>query len=376
MISDTLVAINILKAIGAEVKTDGNSITVDSSKVDNLTIPDNFVREMRSSIIFLGGMLGRFGKVRIAYPGGCELGTRPIDLHLSGLRQLGAEVTEGGELVSAEAKRLIGARIHLNFPSVGATENLMLAAVLAKGQTIISNAAKEPEIIDLQKFLRAMGAKVSGAGTDIITIDGVSIQDLHEAEHKTMPDRIVAGTYLCAAAVTGGELLLDNIIPEHLHPITSKLTETGCDIKYDGSSVYLKAPEKLNPIERLRTHPHPGFPTDAQPQFMALLAHAQGMSIVEEKLFEARNKHIPELIRMGADIVLLEDGTTSIIRGVKKLKGSNVVCKDLRGGAALIIAGLAAEGNTIVKNSSFVERGYVRIEEDLRKIGAGILHVK
>ncbi|MCL2564655.1 MAG: UDP-N-acetylglucosamine 1-carboxyvinyltransferase [Defluviitaleaceae bacterium] len=373
-ISDTFMVIKILKAIGADVKMEGTTITIDSTGADNYEVPEKYVREMRSSIIFLGSVLGRFGQVKISYPGGCELGARPIDLHLKGIRQLGANIVEEGGFIVAEAAKLKGARIDLDFPSVGATENIMLAAVLAEGRTIISNAAKEPEIVDMQNFLCAMGAKVSGAGKDTIVIDGV--KNLHDVEYTVMPDRIVAGTYLTAAAITGGELLLTNVSPSHLHPITSKLAETGCEIKTEKTRVYLKAPKELKPIERLRTHPHPGFPTDMQPQLMALLSTAKGMSIVEETVFESRNKHISELIRMGANIVLLQDGMTSVVTGVKKLQGANVICRDLRGGAALILAGLAAEGKTVVTNSVFVERGYVDIEEDLRIIGADICYVK
>ena len=375
-ISDTFMAINILKAIGAKVEQGGTTITIDTSGIDSCIIPENYVREMRSSIIFLGSMLGRFGQVEISYPGGCELGQRPIDLHLKGMRALGAVITEDGGFIYAEAAKLKGTRIDLDFPSVGATENIMLAAVLAEGQTIISNAAREPEIVDLQNFLLAMGAKISGAGTSIIVIDGVSADNLHDVQYSIMPDRIVAGTYLSAAAITGGELLLTNIIPGDIHPITSKLIETGCEIKITDSEIYLRAPKRLKAIDRLRTHPHPGFPTDMQPQFMALLSRACGVSIIEETLFESRNKHVPELIRMGADIALLSDGMTSVINGTNELKGANVECKDLRGGAALIIAGLAARGTTVVKNSVFVQRGYVRIEEDLRKIGADIWYVE
>lgn len=256
-ISDTFMVINILKALGADVKMEGEQITVDSSKADNYSVPEEYVREMRSSIIFLGSVLGRFGQVKISYPGGCELGARPIDLHLKGIRQLGADITEEGGFIIAKAKKLTGARIDLDFPSVGATENIMLAAVLAEGQTIISNAAREPEIVDLQNFLCAMGAKVSGAGTDTVVIDGV--RRLHDVEYTVMPDRIVAGTYLCAAAITGGELLLTNVMPDHMYPITSKLTETGCAIKAEGSQIYLKAPERLKRVERLRTLAHPGL---------------------------------------------------------------------------------------------------------------------
>ena len=375
-ISDTFMAIKILEGVGAKVTMENDTAIINAADVDNCEVPEKYVREMRSSIIFLGSMLARCGKVKISYPGGCPLGERPIDLHIKGMRALGATVIEEPDFIFAEAKKLIGSRIHLDLPSVGATENIMLAAVLAEGQTIISNAAKEPEIVDLQNFLLSMGAKVTGAGSDIIVIDGVDIDDLHDCEHSVMADRIVAGTYLCAAAITSGELILTNTIPEHLYPILSKLTEAGCDIQVEGSKIYLYAPNRLSAIERVRTHPHPGFPTDMQPQLMALLSTAWGVSIIEETLFESRNKHVPELNRMGADITLLSNGMTSVINGPNELRGANVECMDLRGGAALIIAGLGAKGMTVVKNSKFVERGYVKIEEDLRKIGADIWHVK
>lgn len=369
-ISDTYVAINILKAIGCEVKVDKNTITVDSRNAGNWEVPVEPVREMRSSIIFLGGILGRFKNVRISYPGGCELGARPIDLHLKGIRQLGAEIIEENGFIVCKAKKLKGARIDLDFPSVGATENIMLTAALAEGTTIIGNAAKEPEIADMQNFLNAMGANISGAGTDNIIIKGV--KSLHEVEYTVMPDRIVAGTYLVAAAITKGNILLNNVVPQHLYPITSKLIEAGCDITIEKNLIYLDAPERLKSIERLRTHPHPGFPTDMQAQFMTLLAISDGTSIVEETVFESRNKHIIELIRMGANIVLLPDGMTSVVKGVSRLNGTTVTSKDLRGGAALILAGLVATGKTIVTHSEFVERGYECIDKDLKYLGADV----
>lgn len=250
----------------------------------------------------------------------------------------------------------------------------MLCAVFAEGTTIISNAAKEPEIVDMQNFLNAMGADIKGAGTDTIRINGVN--KLHAVEYSVMPDRIVAGTYLVAAAITKGNILLNNIVPHHLYPITSKLIEAGCDIQIDGNKLYLDAPERLIALERLRTHPHPGFPTDMQAQFMTMLSVSDGTSIVEETVFESRNKHITELIRMRANIVLLQDGMTSVVKGVPRLNGSVVTAKDLRGGAALILAGLVADGKTVVRKSEFVERGYESIEKDLISLGADIRLVK
>ena len=286
------------------------------------------------------------------------------------MQKLGVDIVEEHGFIICTTKKLVGARINLDFPSVGATENIMLAAVFAKGETIISNAAKEPEIVDLEKFLNGMGAKIRGSGTATIIIEGV--KKLHKVEHKVMPDRIVAGTFLAAAALTKGDILLRNIVHEHLYPITSKLIEMGCHVKEENDTIYLKAAENLKPIEILRTNPHPGFPTDMQPQFMTLLALAKGTSIVIETVFDSRNKHICELNRMGANIILSQDGMTSVIKGVEKFTGAVVTSKDLRGGAALIIAGLSAEGETIVINSSHVERGYENIEETFRQLGGNI----
>ena len=256
-ISDTYISIEILKAMGCKVNFDGHTIIVDSSSASNCSIPEKPVREMRSSIIFLGGVLGRFRQVEISYPGGCELGARPIDLHLKALRQMGTEIREEHGFIYGRAPQIIGTRINLDFPSVGATENIMLTAVLAQGETVISNAAKEPEIIDLQNFLNQMGAKIKGAGLDTIVIQGV--KELHDVEYRVMPDRIVAGTLLVAAAITGGEIMLDNVVPEHMIPITAKLVETGCYVREWADKMYLKAPAAIKPVS-IRTHPHPGFP--------------------------------------------------------------------------------------------------------------------
>jgi len=373
-ISDTFLAIEILKSIGCKVTVSGSTITVDSSSINNFEVPEHPVREMRSSIIFLGSILSRFGKVKISYPGGCELGSRPIDLHLKGIQQLGAKIKEEFGYIICETETLIGTHINLDFPSVGATQNIMLLAVYAQGETIMSNVAKEPEIIDLQEFLNSMGAKVTGAGTDTIVIQGV--KKLRSATHKVMPDRIVAGTYLIAAAITGGEIELQGIVPKYMYPITSKLAEAGCKMLTEQNKIRLAAPTKLKAIEKIKTLPHPGFPTDMQSQFAAMLSICEGSSIIEETIFEARNKHIPELIRMGANISLLADGSTALIKGVSSLQGATVIAKDLRGGAALVLAGLIAEGKTIVENSHFIERGYEHIHSDLRTLGASIELIK
>lgn len=368
MILDSKIMVEILTAVGCKVICDGNTIHVDSSYANSYEVPEKQVKEMRSSIIFLGSMIGRFKKAIITYPGGCELGPRPIDLHLKALKQMGISINEANGFIVCEAKEILGTNINLDFPSVGATENIMLAAVLAKGRTVINNAAKEPEIVDLQNFLIAMGAKVYGAGTDKIFIDGV--EKLHEVEYSVMPDRIVAGTLLVAGAITKGEIVVNDVNPSHIYSILSKLRECGCIIVEEPNSIYLKAPNILNSVDFIRTHPYPGFPTDMQPQFMTLLTLAKGTSIIIETVFESRYKHVSELMRMGANISL--DGRTAIIKGVDHLRSANVSAMDLRGGAALILAGLAASGQTIVDNSKHIERGYESIHSQLVSLGANI----
>ena len=371
-ISDTSKSIEMLQSIGCKVRQENDTLIVDSSTANNWNVPAELVHGMRSSFIFLGGVLSRFGKCNISYPGGCNLGERSIDLHLMAIRKLGGTIIEDHGFIYCCADKLTGTRINLSKPSVGATENTMLSAVFAEGETIIDNAAREPEIQDLQAFLNGMGARVTGAGSSQIIIQGV--KKLHSVEHTVMPDRIVAGTFLTAAAITGGKLRLTQVTPEHIYPITSKLAETGCAIRMEKDSVYLEAPPKIRAAD-LITNPHPGFPTDMQPQLTVLLSLADGVSVIKETVFESRNRHIPELRRMGADISLT-DGTTFVVRGVKKLYGATVDAMDLRGGAALILAGLAAEGRTKVNDSIYVERGYEKIEESLNALGADIVYHK
>ncbi len=373
-ISDTFISIEILKAIGCAVSFSEGILEVDSKEAYNTDIPLELVSGMRSSINFMGSMLSRFSRVKLSYPGGCDLGSRPIDLHIKSLRKLGATINEEGGFLICEAKDLRGTRISLDIPSVGATENIMMAAVFAKGETRILNAAREPEVVDLQQFLVKMGAKVKGAGTDTVIIEGVN--SLHEANHRIIPDRIVAGTFLTAAAMTGGEILCKNVINEHLYPITSKLVEAGCSIMEGEHSLYLRAPKHLRAIRRITTSYHPGFPTDMQPQLTALLSVSKGISVINETVFDARNRHIPELHKMGADIYLSTDMTTFFIKGVSKLRGARVASSDLRGGAALILAGLAAEGETIVTEAKHIRRGYEKIEDRLIELGARIKYVE
>lgn len=367
-LSDVEVMSKILRAVGCDVKRENGTMTIDSSKLDNHRIPEELVREMRSSIVFLGAMLARCGETIVSYPGGCEIGPRPIDLHLKSLREMGADIEEKHGFLICTTKGLKGCDIQLDFPSVGATENIMLAAVYAEGTTTIRNAAREPEIRDLQQFINAMGGNISGAGSNTIRIDGV--KELREVEHTIIPDRIVAGTYLTAAAMTRGEIVLKNVIPEHLQSTIYKLKESGCRILYTHDTIKLVAPDKLHAIESIKTLPYPGFPTDMQSQIMALMTISDGISIITENIFENRYKHAYELIRMGANIKI--DGRVAIIKGVLKLTGATVTANDLRGGAALILAGLAAEGTTIIENAKHIERGYDHIEDDLKFAGAAI----
>jgi len=371
-IRDVDVMCQILSHLGARIDKKGNVIEVDSANVNCFEVPEQLMREMRSSIILMGALLSRFGKAKVSYPGGCEIGPRPIDLHLKGLASMGVNFSEGHGFIYANTDELKGADIHLDFPSVGATENLMLAGVLARGTTIIRNAAKEPEIVDLQNFLNQMGAQIKGAGTDTIKIEGIQIDDLKPVnDYTVIPDRIVAGTYLVAAAITRGHVTLTNVITEHLEPILAKLRETGCVINTDNGQVELYVDKPLVSVDSLRTLPYPGFPTDMQAPMMALLATVEGTSILTETIFENRFKHAQELRRMGANITI--NGNTAIIKGVKKLTGAIVEAKDLRAGAALIVAALAAEGETVVEGAYHVERGYEDIVGNLRALGAKIV---
>jgi len=366
-ISDTYNTLEILSALGCDVLFDGNTIVVDACNINGCLLPENLVAKMRSSIIFAGGLLGRFGKVSANYPGGCLLGERPIDMHLDAFRCLGADISEE-EDIRITANRLTGGKIKLKMPSVGATQNAMLAAVLAKGVTTIENAAKEPEIIDLQSFLNAAGADVGGAGGNIITINGV--KKLDNVEFTIMPDRIITGTYLAAAAIAGGKVRLSNIVPEHVRPITAKFTQAGLGVAWERNAVIIAANRRPMGID-IVAGPHPGFPTDMQPQLTALLATAKGESTVSDDIFECRDKHVAELCLMGADITNINSRNFHV-KGVGKLHGATVKAHDLRGGAALVLAGLGAEGTTIVKDSVHVERGYESIHRDLQALGADV----
>ncbi|MBS4540085.1 UDP-N-acetylglucosamine 1-carboxyvinyltransferase [Clostridium sp. D2Q-11] len=371
-ISDLKVMIKILRAVGCKVDRVDNIVTVDSRTLNTVRIPEELVREMRSSIILMGAMLARCQEVEVSYPGGCEIGPRPIDFHLKALKELGAEIEESHGFIYCKGNNLKGADIQLDYPSVGATENIMLAAIKAKGTTIIRNAAKEPEIIDLQNYLNAMGGKIYGAGTSIIRIDGVD--HLNSVEHTIIPDRIVAGTYMVASGITGGEVVLKNIEVDHIQSIIAKLREAGCLIYNNCTTLKIIGPKIISPIESLQTIPYPGFPTDMQAQVMSLLTIANGTSIISETIFENRFKHVPELVRMGANIKTV--GNVAVIKGVSQLTGAKVTAKDLRGGACLLLAGLAAKGTTIVDNIYHIDRGYEKLEENLTSIGANIRRIE
>ncbi len=374
ILSDVEATIKILRYLGCIVTREGHTVTVDSTNVNRNDVPDNLMREMRSSIVFLGGILGRMGKAVLSTPGGCEIGLRPIDLHLSSMEQFGATITtENGFIVcSAEEKGLTGTRITLSFPSVGATENIILAAVMAKGTTIITNAAREPEISDLADFLNRCGARIHGAGDSTVTIEGVN--GLHSTEHTVIPDRIVASTYMIAAAMTNGKICLRDIIPAHIGPTIQPLREAGCDVTVSGRWVCLSAPSKLKRIRMIRTMPYPGFPTDVQAQMMALTTICEGTSVIVENIFESRFKHIGELLRFGARINV--EGRMAVIEGVKHLNGANVRATDLRGGSAMILAGLNAYGTTEITEIHHIDRGYENPEIVLDELGADIKRVK
>lgn len=371
-LSDVFAACRILSCLGCSCSFEGNTVTVNSSCISKSYVPDGLMREMRSSIVFLGAILGRLGKCSLSFPGGCELGPRPIDMHISALKQMGVIIKEEyGVLDCTCPKGLKGAKINLSFPSVGATENIMLAACLAKGDTVIYNAAREPEISDLAGFLNACGARISGHGGSVIYITGV--RELHGCEYSVMPDRIVACTLLGAAAVTGGDISLKNCRPQDIDSVLPIFEQMGCGVFVYDDNIYLTAKKNLRAVKTIRTMPYPGFPTDAQAIVMAVLTKAQGTSVIVENIFENRYRHVDELVRMGADIKV--EGKVAVVEGVKKLFGANVIATDLRGGAALVLAALAADGETVLSNIKLIDRGYEDIEKQLNSVGAKICRV-
>lgn len=368
VLSDVDTACRILEALGCTVCREGQTITVEWNRAGGCAIPDQLMHQMRSSIVFLGAVLSRCKRAVLTSPGGCELGPRPIDLHLDALRRLGADIREEHGYLICEAKELHGAKISLLFPSVGATENILLAAAMAKGRTVIYNAAQEPEICDLARYLNARGARISGAGKSTIRIDGVD--HLHGVTYPVMPDRIWTATMLGAAAITGGEITLTGAAPNDLESVLPVLEQMGCDIVTDEHTIHLEAPKRLRAVKRICTMPYPGFPTDAQAPVMALLSTACGTSLIVENIFENRFKQAIELCRMGADIKA--EGRIAVVTGVPRLLGATVHAEDLRGGAALVLAGLSAKGETVVRQIEHIDRGYQRMEEDLRRLGAVI----
>ena len=367
-LSDVETAAEILRHLGCTAQWDGGDLLVDTTHISRCDIPEELMRKMRSSVIFLGAILSRCGQAELSYPGGCELGPRPIDLHLTALRTLGAEINEIGGSLLCRANRLRGADIVLTLPSVGATENAILAACGAEGTTVIANAAREPEITDLQDFLQKLGVEIHGAGTSAITVQGKGT--LHGCTHRCIGDRIAASTYLCAAAAAGGQVTLTGIDYRHLATVTTALHQAGCRLQCDDDTITLESSGRLRSIAPVHTSPYPGFPTDAQPLLMAALLRSEGATMFVENMFESRYRHVPELLRMGAEIRL--EGRVAVVCGVTDLHGAAVRSADLRGGAALVIAGLQAQGVTQIHNMHHIQRGYQDIAGDLAALGAEV----
>lgn len=371
-ISDARCMAQILRELGAEVTFCGEDVTIDSANADSHEIPSSLTKELRSSVFMLGSLLTRFHRAVIAYPGGCDIGLRPIDMHLSSLKRLGVKISERDGYIFCECDVLKGAEITLDFPSVGATENVMLAAVKADGITVLQGAAKEPEIVDLQNFLNAMGANVSGAGTDTVRIKGV--KRLEGVTYTPIKDRIEAGTYLIACAVCGGETVTEGVEAEKLSFLLHKLRENGCKIHSKNDKIRIESTGRLKCNRRIETMPFPGFPTDLQAQMTALNCGAEGYALIVENLFETRFKYVPELLKMGADIEVR--GRTAFVRGVKRLHGASLVAGDLRGSAALLVAALGAEGVSEVLDLSYLDRGYADLPYKFKQLGAEIKRVR
>ena len=366
-IHDTQVTIKILKYLGCKVKKTNGKIEIDTRYIKRNDVPDYLMREMRATVILAGALIGRFKDASFSYPGGCDIGARPIDLHLKAFKKLGINIDEEYGFIRCSCDKIEGANIDLDFPSVGATENIILATVLAEGKTTITNAAREPEIVDMIKMLKKMGANISGEGTNIIEINGV--KELRSVKYRVMPDRIEAGTFLCAGAITKGKVRILNVIPEQIVPIISKLEEAGCKLTVEKNAVLRENSKRLKAVE-IKTMPYPGFPTDMQSIFGSVLTIAKGTSIITETIFENRFKYLTEIKRMGAKNQ--QEGNVAIITGVKRLAGTNINSTDLRGGAALVLAGLQAKGITRVNNIEYILRGYEHLDEKLNKLGANI----
>lgn len=369
---DVKATISILEHLGAKVTREKDTIIVNSEKIDKFDVPQELMQELRSSIIFLGSIASRCDKACVYLPGGCEIGLRPIDLHLKGLSALGYDVDFDGSNINCIKNSICGNEIVLPFPSVGATENIILASVFAKGKTVIINAAKEPEIEDLVNFLNKAGANINGASTPVIEIIGVD--SLHSVEHTIIPDRVLATTFMCASAITSSELRIEDVDLAHLKPVYPVFEEMSCSIYLDKNALNIIPPKRIKRVKRIKTLPYPGFPTDCQSPVMATLTVARGTSVINETIFEERFKHISQLNRFGADIIV--NDKSAIISGVKKLHCADAICTDLRGGAAVVIEALAAEGISTVKNISHIDRGYERIEDLFSSVGAEIKRIK
>ena len=370
-IKDTNGMFEILKDLGCDIKKKKNKVIINSANITKFQINDTLMREMRSSVIIAGALLARFRNAVFSYPGGCEIGARPIDLHINGFKKLGINIDESTGYIVCKCDRIESSEIQLDFPSVGATENLILASVFSDGETIIRNVAMEPEIEDLQNFLNRIGAKITGAGSGTVRIDGVS--KLYGCQYQPIPDRIEAGTFLIGAAMCGGEITADGIYPENISSLIHKLAENGCKIHINNDRIVLENHKTLTSVKSVETRPYPGFPTDLQAQYTALCCICGGHSIITENLFETRFKYVPELKKMGADITVID--RNAVVRGVEKLKGASVLAYDLRGGAALVLAALTADGYSEVLDISHIDRGYGSLEYKLKKLGADIKRI-
>jgi UDP-N-acetylglucosamine 1-carboxyvinyltransferase len=370
-LNDIGTMLRLLAQMGVKVERQGSTVTLDASGLDQPVAPYEMVKTMRASILVLGPLVTRMGEAKVSLPGGCAIGARPVDQHIKGLTAMGAQISVEQGYVHAKCPRLSGARLFTDMVTVTGTENLMMAACLAAGDTVIENAAREPEVVDLANCLVAMGAQISGAGTDVIRIRGV--ERLHGATHRIMPDRIETGTYLCAAAATGGEIRLTGTSAAYLDMVVDKLMDAGCEIVTERDAIRLKAPKRLTAVS-IRTAPYPAFPTDMQAQFMAINTVADGTAIIRETIFENRFMHAVELIRLGADIRI--DGNTAVVKGVDQLNGATVMATDLRASAGLVIAGLAARGETLVDRIYHLDRGYEGLERKLMALGARVRRVK
>ncbi len=371
MFSDINKMLEILSRLGASIKREGKDVIIDARSISSYEVPKVLARHVRSSIFLLGPIIGRLHKARVSYPGGCDIGLRPIDLHLKGLRALNVDIQEKYGEINCECDKLMGNDIHLDYPSVGATENIMMAGVYAKGITRIYNPAKEPEIVDLQNFINSMGGKVKGAGSDVIEIEGV--ESLSSCVYTPMPDRIIAGTYLLATAAAKGDVTIKNVVPCHIYSLTSKLKEAGFEITQKDDNIRLVSRGRYQSFGKIDTMPYPGFPTDLQPQALVLQTVSKGICVITENLFETRLKHVPELIKMGANIKVKD--RTAIVTGVENLYAAEVSATDLRAGASLTIAGLVARGQTIITDVHNIDRGYENLEVALSSLGADIKRI-